>query len=72
MAVIKLILTKNNGHKIMIDRYLFERMDPHNGLARNFPMERMAEAIRNAQGKELTVEVTAPNSEIITPITIQL
>lgn len=72
MAVIKLILTKNNGHKVMIDRYLFERMDPHNGLARNFPMERMAEAIRNAQGKELTVEVTAPNSEIITPITIQL
>lgn len=72
MAVIKLILTKNNGHKVMVDRYMFDRLDPYSGLARNFPMERMAQAITDAQGRSLGVEVTASNGEIIVPVSIAL
>lgn len=72
MAIIKLMLTKRNGHRVILDRYLFDRMDPHTGLARSFPMERMAQAITNAQGRSLEVEVTASNGEIIVPVSIVL
>lgn len=72
MAVIKLMLTKPNGHKVMLDRYLFDRYDPHNGVARNFPMERMANAIQNAQGRALEVEVTTSNGEVLIPVSIPL
>ncbi len=72
MAVIKLILTKNSGQKVMLDRYMFDRIDPYTGLARSFPMERMAQAIHNAQGRSLEVEVTASNGEIIVPVCINL
>ena len=72
MAVIKLMLTKANGHRVMIDRYMVNRRDPHNGLARCFPMERMAEAIQNAQGQKLEVEVTASNGEIVIPVSFAL
>lgn len=72
MAVIKLILTKNSGQKVMLDRYMFDRIDPYTGLARSFPMERMAQAIQTAQGRCLEVEVTASNGEIIVPVCINL
>jgi len=72
MAVIKLILTKNSGQKVMLDRYMFDRIDPYTGLARSFPMERMAQAIQTAQGRSLEVEVTASNGEIIVPVCINL
>lgn len=72
MAIIKLNLVKNNGLKVMVDRYMFDRIDPYNGLARNFPMARMAQTIENAQGRSLEVEVTAPNGEVIIPVTISL
>ena len=74
MAVIKLILTKGNGHKVMIDRYLVNRVDPHpsSGLARSFPLSRFAEAIANAEGTQLEVQVTASNGEILTPVTLTL
>lgn len=72
MAIIKLILTQNNGYKVMIDRYLFDRIDPYTGLARAFPMDKMASAIRSAQGRTLEVEVTASNGEVIIPVSISL
>ena len=72
MAIIKLILTKHNGHKVMIHRYMFDRIDPYSGLARLYPMDLMEEAIRNADGRMLEVEVTASNGEVITPVTIHL
>lgn len=72
MAVIKLILTKNNGQKVMLDRYLFDRYDPHTGLARSFPLERMANAIQSAQGRTLEVEVTTSNGEVLIPVSIPL
>lgn len=74
MAVIKLILTKSNGHKVMVDRYMVNRIDPHpeSGLARCYPMARMADAIAAAEGKKLEVEVTASNGEVITVASIDL
>lgn len=74
MAVIKLMLTKANGHRVMVDRYLVNRHDPHpsSGLARSFPMERMQEAIEAAQGQKLEIEVTASNGEILIPVSIRL
>lgn len=72
MAVIKLNLIQNNGHRIMLDRYMFDRIDPYTGLARSFPLERIADAICTAQGRALEIEVTASNGEIVIPVTIPL
>lgn len=72
MALIKLNLIAHNGRRVMLDRYLFDRIDPYTGLARSFPMDRMSQAIINADGRALEVEVTAPNGEILIPITINL
>lgn len=72
MAVIKLMLTKRNGVRVMADRYMFDRGDPHSGLARAFPMSRMAEAISAADGVKLEIEVTASNGEIMIPAAITL
>jgi len=74
MAVIKLILTKGNGHKVMIDRYMINRSDIHPSinLARLYPLKEFEEAINNAEGTQLEVQVTTSNGEVLTPVTIRL
>lgn len=72
MSVIKLVVTRGNGYREMLDRYLVRRVDPLNGKARCFPLENMAEAIRNAEGVKLELEVTTANGEVITPVSIDL
>ncbi len=72
MAVIKLIATRKNGYKEMAGRYLFNRYDPHSGLARLYPLENLAEEIKAAEGTKLDVEVTASNGEVITVASIDL
>jgi len=72
MAVVKLMLVKGNGERVMVDRYMFNRLDPHSGLARCYPMSNMAETIAAAEGKYLELEVTASNGEIIVPVRIEL
>ena len=72
MAIVKLILEKENGHRVLLDRYCFCRNDPHTGLARRFPMERMQESILAASGKAIYLEVTASNGEILRPAKVEL
>lgn len=72
MAVIKLIVTRKNGYKEMVGRYIFNRVDPHSGLARNYPLEKLADEINSAEGKKLEVEVTTSNGEVITVASIDL
>ena len=72
MAVIKLIATRKNGFKEMVGRYIFNRVDPHTGVARLYPLENLAEEIKAAEGVKLDVEVTASNGEIITVASINI
>lgn len=72
MAVVKLVLEKENGHRVLLDRYCFNRNDPHSGLARRFPLERMKDAVLAAEGKAVHLEVTASNGEILRPVVVAL
>jgi len=71
MAVLKVILTDENGEETLIDRHLFVKGEVESGLARNFPMKSMSDTIPAAvyvamePGKvyDLRVEVTATNGE---------
>ncbi|MBE6713360.1 MAG: hypothetical protein E7580_07585 [Ruminococcaceae bacterium] len=72
MAIVKLILEKENGSRVLLDRYCFNRNDPHSGLARRFPLLRMQDAILSADGKAILLEVTASNGEILRPAKIEL
>ncbi len=72
MAILKLVLEKNNGHRVLLDRYCFNRNDPHTGLARRFPLERMKDTILSASGKAIHLEITASNGEILRPVSIAL
>ena len=72
MALVKLILEQENGHRVLLDRYCFNRNDPHSGLARRFPLERMKDALLSAQGKAIYLEVTASNGEVLRPVSVHL
>ncbi|MBQ3074530.1 MAG: hypothetical protein IJC26_00545 [Clostridia bacterium] len=72
MALVKLILEQENGHRVLLDRYCFNRNDPHSGLARRFPLERMKDAVLSAQGKAIHLEVTASNGEVLRPVSVHL
>ena len=72
MAVIKLIATRKNGYREMVGRYLFNRVDPHSGLARLYPLNKLEDEIKSAEGRKLEVEVTASNGEVITVASIDL
>jgi len=73
MAVLKLMLTKENGSEVMVARHLFTKWENHKGLTRSFPLKNLAEYhISFLKGKRLRVEVTATNGEVFTPVTIEL
>lgn len=72
MAVVKLMLEQENGHRTLLDRYCFNRRDPHSGLARRYPLERMKDAILSAEGKAILLEVTVSNGEVFRPVAIEL
>lgn len=72
MAIVKLYLEQENGHRTLLDRYCFNRRDPHSGLARRYPLERMKDAILAAEGKAILLEVTASNGEVLRPVEIKL
>lgn len=72
MAVVKLTLEHENGHRTLLDRYCFNRRDPHSGLARRYPLELMKDAILSAEGKAILLEVTTSNGEVFRPAEILL
>ena len=71
MAVLKVILTDENGEETLIDRHLFVKGEVESGLARKFPMKSMSDTIPAAvyvamepnRQYDLRVEATATNGE---------
>ena len=76
MAVLKVILTDENGAEALIHRHLFVKKEIEEGLARNYPMKLASDAIPAAvyvamePGKtyDLRVEVTPTTGEKLVPV----
>ena len=76
IAVLKVILTDEEGNETLVDRHLFVKGEVENGLARKFPMKSMSDTIPAAayvameMRKDYTfrVEVVATNGETLVPV----
>lgn len=72
MAVLKVILTKENGAEIMVARHLFTKMEVESGVARRYELKEFSDSLSSLQGKSLRLEVTATNGEVAIPVMVTL
>ena len=72
MAVLKVILTKENGAEIMAARHLFTKMEVESGVARRYELKEFSDSLSSLQGKSLRLEVTATNGEVAIPVMVTL